>query len=47
MGNEATKSQIRAWLEKSIREASNPDPREKLKRERREKSKKIAKSYGL
>jgi len=47
MGNEGTKKQIRTWIENAIEKAQNPDPREKLKRLRREKVKKVAKNYGL
>jgi hypothetical protein len=47
MSNEATKQQIRAWLEEAIRKAQNPDPREKIKREREERRKKVSKFYGL
>ena len=47
LNNEHTKLQIRTWIEKAIREAQNPSPREKLKRLRKEKSKKVSKNYGL
>jgi len=47
MGNEATKKQIREWIEKAIKEAKNPDPRKLLKKQRKKKKEKIAKSYGL
>lgn len=45
--NEATKAQIRAWLEKAIKKAQNPDPREKMIREREKKARTVEKSYGL
>jgi hypothetical protein len=47
MGNEFTKKQIRDWLENAIKKAKNPDPREKIKREREVRRAKVAKSYGL
>ena len=47
MGNEYTKSQIRAWLDNAVKKAQSPDPREKLKRERQLKSKKVANRFGL
>lgn len=47
MSNEATKAQIRTWLDEAVRKAKNPDPREKLKHERQKRSVKISKSYGL
>jgi len=47
MGNEHTKLQIRTWLENAIKKAQNSDPREKLKRFRREKMKKVEKNYGF
>jgi len=34
MGNEATKAQIRNWLENAIKEAKNPDMRKILKSKR-------------
>ena len=47
MSNEITKSQIRSWLDESVRRARNPDPREALKRERQKKAVKVLKEYGL
>lgn len=47
MSNEATKAQIRAWLEEAIKKAQNPDPREKLKQERERRRKLVSKHYGL
>jgi hypothetical protein len=47
MSNEATKAQIKAWLEEAIKKAQNPDPREKLIRERERKKKDVLKHYGL
>jgi len=47
LNSEGTKLQIRTWIENAIKKAQNPDPREKLKRLRREKIKKVAKNYGL
>jgi len=47
MSNEHTKLQIKTWLENAVKKAQNPDPREKLKRLRKEKIKKVAKNYGL
>lgn len=46
-GNEHTKLQIRRFLDNAIKEAKNPDPKKKLIRKRKEKSKKIAKKYGF
>ena len=45
--NQGTKQQIRTWLENAIREAQNPDPREKIRRERKERAKKEQKRYGF
>lgn len=47
MSNEATKAQIRTWIEESIKKSQSPDPREQLKREREEKKKKVSKLFGL
>lgn len=47
MGNEATKQQIRTWIEKAIKEAKDPDPRKIIKKKREIKRKTIAKDYGL
>lgn len=47
MSNEATKLQIRIWLENAIKKAQNPDLREKLLRLRKERMKKIEKNYGF
>lgn len=47
MGNEHTKLQIKTWLENAVKKAQSPDPREKLRRERRGKMKKVAKNYGF
>jgi hypothetical protein len=47
MGNEYTKKQIRTWLENAIKKAQNPDPAEKVKRERRQRAKKVAIRFGL
>jgi hypothetical protein len=47
MSSEFTKKQIRDWIEASIKKAANPDPREKLKREREVRRVKVARSYGL
>ncbi len=47
MSNEATKAQIRAWLEETIRKVKNPDPREKIRRERKKREVIISHSYGL
>ena len=47
MSNEHTKLQIKTFLENAIKKAQNPDPREKLKRLRKEKIKKVAKNYGF
>jgi hypothetical protein len=45
--NEATKNQIKKWLEESVKKAQSPDPREKLKREREMRAKHVEKSYGF
>lgn len=47
MSNEATKAQIRAWLDEAVRKAKNPDLREKIKRDRQKRAVKISQSYGL
>jgi len=47
MSNEATKAQIRAWLDEAVRKARNPDPKEKIRNERKKRAVKISKSYGL
>lgn len=47
MANEETKQQIRIFIENAIRKAKNPDPREKLKRERKKRALQVAKQYGL
>ncbi len=47
MSNEATKQQIREWLEQAVKRAQNPDLRENLKRERDKKRKKVEQHYGL
>lgn len=47
MGNELTKQQLRNWLDKSVKEAKNPDPRKLMREERKKKRKQIAKGYGL
>lgn len=45
--NEATKQQIRTFIEEAIKRASNPDPRIKIKREREKRSAEVSKQYGL
>lgn len=45
--NEHTKLQIRTWLENAVKRAQNPDPREKMRRVRKEKMKRIIKNYGF
>jgi len=45
--SEATKQQIRNWIEEQIKEARNPDPRKLMKKKRELKKKMIAKNYGL
>ena len=47
MGNEKTKKQIRDWIEKSIKEAKNPDPRRLMKKKRDLKKGEVAKNYGF
>lgn len=47
INNEHTKMQIKNWLENAVKMAQNPDPREKMKRIRKERSKKIERGYGL
>ena len=47
MGNEKTKAQLKKWIEKSIKEAKNPDPRKLMKKKRELKKKIVAKSYGF
>jgi hypothetical protein len=43
----AAKSQMRRMIERSIRIARNPDPREKIMKKRAEKAKIVIKKYGL
>lgn len=45
--NEGTKQQIREFLENAIKKAQNPDPKTRIIRIRKEKSKKVAKMYGF
>jgi hypothetical protein len=45
--NQHTKKQIRDWLENAIKRSKNPNPREKMKKERLKRSKIVAKSYGI
>ncbi len=45
--NTETKEQIRRWLEKAIKEATNPSPMVRLKKLREKKRKKIVKKYGF
>ena len=47
MSNEATKAQIRSWIEDAVRRARNPNPGEKMLRERQKKRDKVLKNYGL
>jgi len=47
VSSKQTKEQIRKWIESSIKNAKNPDPLIEIKRKRKEKSKKIARSHGL
>lgn len=47
MSNEYTKLQIKTWLANAVKKAQSPNPREKLRRLRKEKAKKIAKRYGF
>lgn len=47
MANEGTKQQIRDWLEEAVRKAKNPDPRERIKRERAKRKTKVLESYAL
>jgi hypothetical protein len=47
MSNEATKAQIRGWIEDAVRRARNPNPREKMLHERQKKRDKVLKNYGL
>lgn len=47
MSNEATKEQIRRFLEQAVRKAQNPDLREQLKRNREKRKNAIARQFGL
>lgn len=47
MSNEMTKHQLRIWVEKAVKEAQDPDPREKLRRERQKRAEKVSKRFGL
>jgi len=45
--NESTKKQIRDFLEKAIEKSKNPDPRDKIKQQRKTKLLRISKGFGL
>lgn len=47
MSNEHTKQQIRNFIVNAIEKARNPDPKERIKREREMKAKQVAKQYGF
>ncbi len=47
MGSEHTNQQFKKWLEDAIEEAKNPDPREALRRKRKQRAKKVERRYGL
>jgi hypothetical protein len=47
MSNEHTKQQIRKFLEKAVLKAQNPDPMDKIRREREIRAKKVQMDYGL
>lgn len=47
MSNEATKEQIRRFLQNAVDKAKNPDPREKMKRKHLLNIKKVEKKYGF
>lgn len=47
MSVEATKQQIRTWIEDQIRKAQSPDLREQLKRARKKRAQKAAARFGL
>ena len=47
MSNEATKAQIRRWIEQAIKKVSNPSPYAVIRRQRIVKKAKIAKKYGF
>jgi len=45
--NEGTREQIQRWIEKSIKDAENPDPRDKMRLIHKEKGQKVVKRYGF
>lgn len=47
MSNEATKEQIRRFLQNAVEKALKPDPREKMIEKHKEKAKKVSKKYGF
>jgi hypothetical protein len=47
MSNEATKDQIRRFLQQAVEKSQNPDQREILKKERQKRKEKIQRRYGL
>jgi len=47
MGNEATKKQLRDEFQKAIDDSKSPDKRSELRDQRKKKSKKIKKKFGL
>ena len=47
MSNIHTKIQIKTWLDNAVKKAQNPDPAEKVRRERKLKAKKVAQKYGI
>lgn len=47
MGNEATKQQIKNWLEESVRKAKNPDKKELIKKKRMLRAEKVKIRYGF
>lgn len=47
MGNEASKKQLMEAFDRDVREMQNPDKRNLVKKKRLEKSKKVAKRYGM
>ena len=47
MSNEATKQQIRNFIENAIEKAKHPDRREEIKRERQRRATKVLKKFGL
>ncbi len=47
LASKGARDQVRKWIEQVIKKAQDPDPREKVLRERRKKRESEMKKYGL